>query len=347
MSPKRFVDHFLVFSIVAFTSIAAMNFIVNPYAQYPSTVVEPLVQTSRATKTAYLANHVEPPEGLVLGSSRVLKYEPSYLADRFGHQKFFNAGINYAKPEDNLAMLRFYRERFHALPKTVVIGLDVHGFNESLPIDARLLNNKSLVRQIRDIVPLKQRFQSLKDLVSWKQSTDSVKSLVHSCCSKEREQKESFRFDGLIVYHQREQQLADGCYDFDSALEYSKREYKHLFAGYEKLSRERQEYFLQAIDICREGNARVVVFVTPMHPELKEYLAQTTTYPKRHDELVDFLVSQSQRRDFTFCDMSDLKTFDGRKEQFVDGIHPLEANTRLVIDRLVNLSRIESTYAVQ
>jgi len=349
MSSKRFVDCILAMLAIAFTSIIALNFIVNPYAQYPSTCIEPLVQTSRSTKLELLSEFELAPEGLVLGSSRVLKYEPEYLAGKFGHDQFFNAGVNYAKPEDHLAMLRHFHEHFGAMPKTVVIGLDVHGFNDNLPTDARLLNNQKLLCQIKDAVPFKERFQSLKELLSWKQtksSVDSIKRLLKDDAS-DGAHDESFQDDGLIVYHTREQQIAEGKYDFDSAMDYSKREYKQLFNDYGKLSRKRIEFFLKTVDACRASGTRVIVFLTPMHPELAEYLDGTTTYLDRRDELVALLSSQAQRREFGFSDLSELETFDGEPSLFVDGIHPLESNTRRIIDRLVKLPKAEARYAVQ
>ena len=347
MSPKQFVNRFLVISIVVFASISAFNFIVNPYAQYPSRFVEPLVQTSRATKVEYLSGYAEAPQGLLLGSSRVLKYEPQYLAKKFQVRSFFNAGVNYAKPEDHLAMLRFYRDRFGKMPGTVVIGLDVHGFNDSLTTDARLLNNRNLVQQISDVVPFKDRFQGVKELVSWKQTTSSLSAIRKSIRAKEESPHEWFQPDGLIVYDKREREIAEGSYDFESAIDYSKREYKQLYSGYQKLSRRRIACFQKTVETCREAGTRVVVLLTPMHPELVDYLAESTTYFDRRAELVELLQDQSGQGEFAFLDLSDLDKFGGSPERFVDGIHPLESNTRLIIDQLATLKNDRQEYAVQ
>lgn len=347
MSPKQFVQKFLVFSIVVFASIAALNFVVNPYAQYPSRMFKPLVQTSRATKVAFLSDRKDAPEGLILGSSRVLKYEPQYLAKKFQLKSFFNAGVNYAKPEDHLAMLRYYRERFGEMPGTVVIGLDVHGFNNGLITDARLLNNRNLVRQISDVVPLKDRFQGLKELASWKQTMSSVSSLGRAVRKKQETKHEWFQPDGMIVYDKREREIKEGSYDFESAIEYSKREYKQLYSGYEKISKRRINCFLKTVDACREAGTRVVVLLTPMHPELADYLADSTTYFQRRAELVTLLQSESEHREFAFFDLSDLEKFGGSPEQFVDGIHPLESNTRLIIDQLATGEAGRQKYVVQ
>lgn len=351
MSSRAFVATVLGLASIAFLAVAALNFCVNPYAQYPTNIVEPLVQTSRAQKIALLSQHAAAPDGLLVGSSRILKYEPEYLQTRLGHT-FFNAGVNYGKPEDHLAFVRFYENKFGCLPKTLIVGLDVHGFNDNLPTDARLLNNRELVCRIPDAVPFTDRFQSVKELLSWQQTMSSIRSLKRTSDeSTDDTPSESFQDDGLIVYHDREQQIAEGRYDFAAALDYSKREYKQLFAGYDKLSEKRLQLFLETVNTCRAAGSQVTVLLTPMHPELSAYLADSTTYQERHADLVHFLTEQSQshvgNKGFGFFDLTDIATFGGSPEPFVDGIHPLEANTRRIIDRLFAASAKESQYAIQ
>lgn len=347
MSNRKFVATVLGISCTAFLAIAILNLYVNPYAQYPTEFVEPLVQTSRAQKTQLLSQLPSPPDGLIVGSSRVLKYEPHYLQQRLG-QTFFNAGVNFGKPEDHLAFLRFYQNQFGQLPKTLVVGLDVHGFNGSLPTDARLLNNRQLASRIPDAIPFADRFQSVKELLSWQQTMSSVRSLKRRAAEDHDETSiESFQSDGVIVYHQREQQIAEGSYDFTSALNYNKREYKQLFAGYEELSKKRLGLFLETVKTCQNAGSKVVVFLTPMHPELDEYLSDATTYHDRRSELIQFVTEQSRSRGFAFHDLTEIEEFGGSADLFVDGVHPLETNTRRALNRLFAIPAEESQYAVQ
>jgi hypothetical protein len=305
-----------------------------------------MVQTSRATKVNLLGRMKPAPAGLVLGSSRVLKLEPHYLESKFGMQ-FFNAGVNYGKPEDHLAMLRYYHCQFGTYPRLVVLGLDVHGFSDALPFDARLLSNAALVRQIPDAVGWEARWQRWKELLSWQQSTASVKSLCHHLRGRaDPEPAESFREDGLLVYHDREQQMAQGTYDFDAALAYNKQEYRQLFANFDRLSPHRIKLFHALVKTCNQHNTQLVVFLTPMHPALADYLG-TTCYPQRRGELAHFLSSQAAAMRFAFCDLSEIDQFDGDPAVFVDGIHPLEPNTRRIIDRLTQQMKTTAHYAIQ
>ncbi len=350
LSPRQFSAVVIGSSIAAFLVVAAFNFVVNPYAQYPTRVVTPLVQTSRAQKAGLLRRAKQAPEGLILGSSRVLKYEPQYLRERMG-MSFFNAGVNYGKIEDSLAFYRFYIDRFGHSPKVVLLGLDVHGFNDHLPTDPRLLNESELMQQVVEFVKFSDRFQGTKELVSWQQFVASMKAVKSSlrggAATESADLGDCFRSDGLVVYQQREKQLRAGTYDFAAAMSYNKREYKQLFQGYQEFSARRLEVLQTLVDECRKGGSRLMVFLTPMHPDLVDYLADTTTYVVRRDELNRMLASSSTKHGFDYCDLSDIASFGGTATAFVDGIHPLEPNTRRALDRLLVLSRLDSHYVVQ
>ncbi len=326
--------------------VATVNFIVDPYAQYASDVFEPLVQTSRAQKVQLLADMTPTPDGLVLGSSRVMKLEPDVLEHLTGC-RFLNAGMNHAKSEDHLAMLRHYRSKKGTMPRWVVLGLDVNSFSDQNQTDARLLSNSDLLPHVSSSVPLSDRFQRWRELFSWQQTKMSLTSIRHPKKDESEPALESFREDGLLVYHQREQEIAEGNYDFQGALDYTKREYKQLLHDFDRLSERRCELFSTLAQECRQADCRLVVFLTPMHPELHAYVSDSTTYEARKRELKEFLTGQADREGFTLVDLSDITRFDGDPALFVDGVHPLEPNTRKMIQRLVSQRSPKDAYAVQ
>lgn len=346
MPPKRFCAVIVVLSITAWASVACLNFIVNPYAQYPVRWFKPLVQTSRAQKVLLMGQMSTPPEGLILGSSRVLKLEPDYLQQKTT-LSFFNAGMNYAKPEDYLAVLRHYHDQTGRLPRMVVLGLDVTSFSDANAVDARLLCQPELARQIPDVINFRDRYRRWQELLSWQQTKMSIQSARgHLSGGTGRPVTESYRPDGLLVYHEREAQIADGAYDFKAALDYNKREYKQLLAEFPRLSQRRCQLLEALVQLCRKGDVQLVVFTTPMHPELVDYLSSTTPLTERRTELVRYLQRAADRHHFQFHDLSDIQSFSGNASLFVDGIHPLEPNTRQMINRLLTPSPI-ATYAVQ
>ena len=346
LQPRVFCAVVVSLATMCLLVVATVNFIVDPYAQYASDVFEPLVQTSRAQKVQLLADMSPTPDGLVLGSSRVMKLEPDVL-QRVTGSTFLNAGVNHAKSEDHLAMLRHYHSKTGEMPKWVVLGLDVNSFSDQNQTDARLLSNSDLLPHVSGSVPLSDRFQRWRELFSWQQTKMSITSIRHPKTEDGEPPLESFRADGLLVYHQREQEIADGTYDFRGALDYTKREYKQLLFNFDRLSERRCEMFAALARECRQANSRLVVFLTPMHPELRAYVENSTAYELRKRELNDFLAAQAKSEGFTLVDLSDITRFDGDPALFVDGVHPLEPNTRKMIQRLVSQRSPKDAYAVQ
>jgi hypothetical protein len=228
--------------------------------------------------------------------------------------------------------------------------LDVSAFSDANAIDARLLCQPDLARQIPDVINFRDRYRRWQELLSWQQSKMSIQSVRrHLAGTVDQPAAESYRPDGVLVYHEREQQMAEGAYNFQAALDYNKREYKQLLAEFPRLSQRRCQLFQALVRLCHQGDVQLVVFTTPMHPELAEYLSSTTALTQRHDELVRYLRGAADRYHFQFHDLTDIRSFSGSPTLFVDGIHPLEPNTRRMINRLLTPSPHppHPAYAVQ
>lgn len=346
VAARQFCVAVVLWACAAWTIVAALNFIVNPYAQYPTRLFPPRVQTSRAEKL-HLLQQQPLPEGLVLGSSRVMKLEPDYLQAASGCS-FFNAGVDYAKPEDYLAWLRYYQQLAGHAPRIVVLGLDVPAFAATQPVDARLLGLPPLARQVPEALRLRDRWRRWQELLSWQQSCASLQSLYRFVTEPAADSpSESFRRDGLLVYHRREQQLQAGTYDFGGALQANQREYRRLYAGFDHLAPWRCELLETLVRACHAQGTRVVLFTTPLHPELADSLHASSTHAARQRELIDFVQTLAAGYGCEFHDLSQIGSFGGDPRDFLDGVHPLEINTRRMIDRLIGTSPRERRDAVQ
>jgi len=88
------------------------------------------------------------------------------------------------------------------------------------------------------------------------------------------------------------------------------------------------------------------MFLTVHHPTLRNTLSQKTDFERLEQDAKDALQKITDECHARFVDLSTLDTFGGDPNEFVDGIHPLEPNTRLMIDRLFPKSTV-SQYAVQ
>ncbi|MFK7737821.1 MAG: hypothetical protein AB8B50_17440 [Pirellulaceae bacterium] len=350
MSPKYFSVACIALVCTALVSVAALNLATDPYAQYGTQLVHPVVQESRLEKIRLLDACDEPPLGLVFGSSRVHKFEPDYLAEHLGIP-FFNLGVNHGKPEDFLALLRHYRSRFHQTPRIAIVGIDPISLSESEPTDARLLGSDLLSSQIIEFLTVEDQLQRWSDLISWNQTRYSLVSLKNLVLPSKTVAEESFRSDGLIQYHQREKEIAEGSYDFQSALQYNQQEYEALYRRAAELSGRRCACIEKFIEECQQSDCQVVLFLPPQHPQLARHLSEAITpHDSNHSYRVralEFIHAMASRKKVPLFDFTEIESFNGQADLFVDGVHPLEPNTRRMINAMTHSLTVEHKYALQ
>src|SRR5262249_25509091 len=119
---------FLSAVLGSLAAVAALNWLVNPWALYPPRLVMPRVADGRAAK-CFLPRQVQrPPEQLVLGSSKMMRFEPRRLEERTG-LRTFNAAVAGASVADYVPFYRFATEEVHAPIRRVLIGIEWQSFS--------------------------------------------------------------------------------------------------------------------------------------------------------------------------------------------------------------------------
>ena len=326
--------------------VATVNWTVNPYGQYSSNCFEPIVQDSRCEKVELFERLETAPLGLILGSSRALKFEPEYLQTRTS-QTFFNFAVNHGRPEDFLAIVRFYLDRFGCYPKTILIGVDVASLNDVVPNDARLSSEPRLFAFAKETSSWSDEFDRFSQLFSYQQLTASVRSIrncVHPIHRNGVEQ--SFTPDGVIQYFERQAQMEAGTYDFESALEFNQKEFLSIFGQFTSPSQRRLDYLRKTVQLCKTNGSQVYLFTTVSHPRLRELLADKTKFLQVEERALKEIEKIALDLNVKFIDFGSVESFAGDADCFVDGVHPLEPNTRRMIDRLIPRMS-EASYAIQ
>jgi hypothetical protein len=335
MSARLYSLLTLLWILLGLGSIALFNYFVDPFGQYDSGCFRPIVQDSRAEKLELIETIDEAPNGLILGSSRVLKIEPAYL-ESVTNLKFFNVGVNHGRPSDYVAWTRWYEQRWGKYPDVVIIGVDTAAFHEVIPIDGRITGEPKLASLVPELVSIKEHCQLMTELVGFKQTKASLLAwLNHARGRNDRTKVEFFDRDGRIVYQQREKELESGTYDFANALEYNRGEFKSVYGSFRHLSTREMTILASLVRTFRDHNVQVYLFNTPFHPELRKSLEALPQFEEREREAKLFLEILSERTGSIAMDLSRIESFDGDASMFVDGIHPLELNTRKMIDRLL------------
>ncbi len=346
MHPRTYCLLTLSLTLAGLGCVAGLNWFVDPYGQYGTGCFPVTVQASRTQKIELLEGLSEAPTGLILGSSRVLKIEPSYLNTKTG-LSFFNAGVNHGRPMDFLAIIRWYQQRWGTFPKMVVLGIDSACLHEAVPLDARITTERKLANVVPEFISLRDSMDRYFELTSLKQSKASLSSIfafVRS--SKPTEPIEFYSKDGLIFYRQREEQIRDGTYDFEASLNYNEREFEHIYKLFSQFSTAEILRLVKAVALLRQHNTQVYAFVTPFHPRMTSTLSGIANFDAREREARQLISLLGLHHGVHFADLTDLTSFNGDPENFVDGIHPLEKNTRLMVDRLLE-SKGGTQYAVQ
>jgi len=345
--PRIFTIAFITIAAGSLAAIAGLNYLVNPLNYYQTDGFVPLVQTTREEKVARLIEMRQPPDGIILGSSRVLKFEPNYLSERTG-RSFYNAGVTHAHAEDHVAMLRFFRERFAQWPAVIIIGIDEFAFSASEPVDRDLVATPQLACQLPAFLSLSDRLQPFRSLIEWQQTKLSIRSLKQRFLSQSSPEKiETIQPDGRIVYHQREQQIADGAYDFQSAINYNIQEYSQIVSRYHAICPQRVRTLSDTLTQCADSGSTIIIFFTPLHPILHRHLATDPSFQKRNAELRLAIGQIASFTKSTVHDFTDPKSFNGDEREFVDGIHPLEFNTRKMVDAMLSTENGRDKLAIQ
>lgn len=359
---RRFFQAFAITWFAGLVLVAGLNLAVDPYAQYGTGLKAPIVRTSRREKLELLreAELSQPPvEGLVLGSSRVMKFEPQCLEAHTGY-RFFNAGVYYGRTEDYLALLRASRRALGHWPRMVVVGVDIDAFTPQIGPDAELLHDGELRRDVAHLLSIDDQLRPLKELLSWQQTMNSIRSLRSGGAAlAEHALEETFSAGGTIQYHRRETEMANGVYDFAGALDFTRREYLRMYREYDNLSPQRVQAWRELVDLCTRESIELQVFLTTWQPQLLSGLEAKTTYEARKQEVLSLLRETQQQttdlQESRVWDFTELSTFGGDSAQFVDGIHPLEPNTRRMVDvmfsspRMANneMNELKATHVVQ
>ncbi len=313
-------------------AIGLLNFVVDPLSYFGTKLFAPSIQLTRNVKADGIAK-APPGTSLILGSSRVLKIEPNYLSEVTGDH-FYNAGVNYGKPEDFYALLNHYQSIHQSLPRKVIIGLDVVAFNASLQVENELLSSRTLARYLPTHIATSSN-SPFNHLFGLQKTRLSLACIKRAITGRAPIDIQNFRDDGVIVYQSRESQRKTSTYDFSSALQSSIDEYEHHFRDYERICPNRWNLFVESIEMLRSNGCDVVVFLTPDHPDLRSRLSCCPNYNSRSSDLHDMVTKLSSDTGVKYFNLQSIDHFGGDVTEFIDGIHPLEQNTRRLVRKML------------
>ena len=126
-------------------AVLALNVVADPYGSVGTHLFPTVTTSDRTVKADRIEALKQPPELVVLGSSRSMRYEPSYLEKKTG-LKTFNAGVNgIGGTADAWAMTQFIHEVWPDSHPAYLWLVDVESF-VPFEVQARTANEPRLAK---------------------------------------------------------------------------------------------------------------------------------------------------------------------------------------------------------
>jgi hypothetical protein len=329
-----------VLTVVALAFIyAAAIQTVDPRGDFGRRPAAGLVLDARVEKIkrfqAYAA--AGPVEGLILGSSRSMMLEPAGLEKATG-LRFFNFSIEGARAEDYLEIYRWVRAQgIH--PRVVILGVDVEALHNDDRREARQPMSSS-----GDAPPesrwqaFRHRFALVKRAFGASYLADGVRAVAFRPWSS-RLPFYAFGPDGALRYPQLEERRAHGTFDLDRRIADCLPVYLERFQSMMGLSPRRRADLEATIREATSDGARVIVWLTTLHPRAIDYLEHRTRYAQLAAATRAYLESLAREPEVRVMDLSEASSYGASPRGWYDCGHIDEDNAARVIARLAAATR--------
>ncbi len=346
----KFLILFLVAAITFSLGYAAFVRLVDPRDEF-GTGLFPVVDLDiRVRKMRLFQDYLATsgaPEGLIIGSSRAMKLNPRTLEAATGH-RFFNFAVDNARAEDYLAIYRWVRQQ-NVKIKFLVIGLDVEALHNDDRPEPNLVDNDALVGTLGPermsepgLLARFRAYQSIRLLKKYKETftieylTDALRAVRFLMRPQSRPLPlMEFEPDGYLRYRRWERERAAGSFRFDRELERCFTKSLTRFDNMTQLSPRRRAYVREVVDEARADGARVVIWVTSLHPRTSSYLEAHTGYFALLE--ATRVYEQALKHDgVATYDFSRPESYDGTALGWYDCLHIDETNADRVAMILSN-----------
>lgn len=342
----RFVIVFFGTVVLLLAAAAAANYVVNPYAIYPSRWFTPASGNDLERALRELENADASPELIVLGSSRSSRLRANDLKCYTGLSGM-NVAYAGATPEGYFALASYLIEN-KTPPKMILVGVDIEAFQIAAEFGDKVTGVPRLKRYLQDTHVLQETWTDGTNLVSWAQLSDSLRVITRALGLNPNQTtpldtawnnmvntlapKKNARGETKIPKSQRPAKQVDNRSELSPALVL--RHYQSRFRDYTSLSTEQQRYFESLMKLARAKNIPVKIFITTLHPQLIEVLNKQGFYPKRYADVRAWLTQLSQTYAFEYYDFSTPDKFGGNNKDFFNLSHIDETNSARVIQAM-------------
>jgi hypothetical protein len=339
--PKLFAAAYLLTCAVALVSAAVVNVLGNGSNLFPSPYFPS--SSDRAWKTRRLDEIFQTsqhPKVVILGSSRVMQIQPSYVQAITG-KTTFNYGVSTGTPADGLAQLRYLLDS-GCRPDLVVLGIDEQAFHRCYyPWEVETISHVGLYREASFPENLEIALEALRriDVGTTRASLDKLIRPDASTPRTVNDVENILLEDGYLLYSTHLRKIEAGTFDLAAniAEDYSHGEVvartKESLLQPSPRKMARLEEFLS---LAKTEGIEVRAMLLPLHPEYEKRFL-TEDLMNARSVLSEKLRTICTEYGAAYRDFTDLASFNGDPKEFFDGHHQSSANLRKMVNVLFGL----------
>jgi len=323
--------------LVLFLLVGGLNFIVDPFAIY-GTSLFPAITFNKYQNKLFLLRHFQPPPGaLIIGSSRVQSIDPDDVRELTGLDTF-NWEVPAAKAETIYSCLRIALEDFDIPVKMVIVGIEPEVFHPTRELSPQVLQVAAYTKYFPEQstnAAWQDKFQRLFTINQTIRSITVLKRMLTG--TEDEESWITWRPDGIPVYDWSKkphhvsaifsERLGRGIRIYPDN-NFIVRQFTHLDEG-------RKEYWEKFLDICVENDIEIYCFFAPLHPDLYDVMIRRGTEPI-FDQTVEYVEETVTASGGVWRDYRRIEEFGGESGLFRDGWHMLPENGRRLLDDLMS-----------
>jgi hypothetical protein len=259
-----------------------------------------------------------PPELVVFGGSRAMRFAPSTITSLTGLSAF-NCAVQCFRPEDAWAFSSYLYGRSPGTRLRCVIALQARTFTDD-QMRAGLLYDRRLARAFPGDLVARQKTAL---------GTPEKKEVLGENRYSER---------GYLVRNRYDIRRARSDYRFDHHIDVSIMRLlpNHTWNGRAHDARARA-YFEKTVQLYNEHGVTPLVVLMPVQPRaLRAFRA--AGFQRHLDGLTAYLTSARTRCRFRVLDFTEVGSFGGSATEFYDAVHPTRENAGRMLARAVELA---------
>ncbi|MXV39016.1 hypothetical protein GO491_10080 [Flavobacteriaceae bacterium Ap0902] len=270
----------------------------------------------------------QPPQLLILGSSRTMLINSSY----FSNQNIFNNSVSGASMEDIVAILNIYKTYHHSYPSKIIIGIDPWLFNENNgqnrwksiasfyePRDRININSLYKYKQLLSLSYFQASLKTLPDVLA-KNSRPLITKIKYN-------QTNTKLNDGSLVYGESFRNATQN--DIDAKIDHFIIGNIYSLGNFNVISEKLWSEFESLVKNLKTSNVQVEFFLAPYPP--KVYDKVSIDYPnvlKTESQIEEFAMNNKIKIYGTFNPYK--LGFDNT--YFYDGMHCKENGIREILN---------------